>query len=595
MKSSPALNSTDLYRRLLRYVWPYKRTFLLSIVSLALLATTEPLLPALMKPLLDGSFIKQDPTTRLLVPAFIMVIFLWRGVFSFTGEVSAHWVANKVVMDLRTEMFRKLVMIPSAFYDNTTSGELISKLTFDVSQVAQATTNTLTVLVRDSLAAVGLFIYMLYLNWKLWFIAVMAAPVVSLIVTIVSRRLRMVNRKLQQSMGTMTQVLQETIDCQKAVKVFGGQVYETNRFRQASNAARQFAMKVVATSQVNSPLIQLIMAAVLALMIYMAASDSAAGKMTVGDFVAFFTAMILLLPPIKRLTDVNNPLQRGLAAAETVFGLIDEPMEPDEGKISLNRARGEIRFCNVCLSYPYSTTEALNNISVTIAPGETIALVGASGSGKSSFVNLIPRFYHPSRGRILVDGIDSKAITLESLLRNIALVTQEVVLFNDTVRNNIAYGALRELSEERIVKAAEAARVMEFVRDMPQGLDTWIGENGVRLSGGQRQRLTIARALLKDAPILILDEATSALDTTSERHIQEALESLRRGRTCLVIAHRLSTIENADRIIVLGQGRIVEVGTHAELIRRQGIYAELYRTQFAQETELAESAVITSI
>lgn len=592
MSSNPTITSADLYRRLLRYVRPYWRTFSLSILSLVLLAATEPVLPALMKPLLDGSFIGQDPTTRLLIPALIIGIFLWRGILSFAGEVSVHWVANKVVMDLRNEMFRKLVMLPSQFYDNTKSGELISKLTFDVSQVAQAATNTLTVLVRDSLAAVGLLVYMLYLNWRLWLVAVMAAPLVSLIVAAVSRQLRTTNRKLQQSMGAMTQVLQEAIDCHKAVKVFAGQAYEMKRFRQASNSARQFAMKVVATSEANSPLIQLIVAVVLALMVYMAASESAAGNMTVGDFVAFFTAMILLLSPLKRLTDVNNPLQRGLAAAESIFGLIDEPGETDEGKISLSRARGEVRFYNVSFSYPQGSARALSNLSVSIAPGETVALVGASGSGKSSFVNLLPRFYHPSSGQILFDGVDIRAITLESLRRNIALVTQEVVLFNDTVRNNIAYGALREVSEEQVLRAAEAARVMEFVCALPQGLGTWIGENGVRLSGGQRQRLAIARALLKDAPILILDEATSALDTASERHIQEALERLRRGRTCIIIAHRLSTVENADRIIVLKHGRIVEIGTHAELIRRQGVYAELHRIQFAQETETAEPAVI---
>lgn len=591
MRSNPAIDSADLYRRLLQYVWPYRRTFLLSILSLALLAATEPILPALMKPLLDGSFIKQDPNTRLLVPALIVGIFLLRGILSFAGEVSVHWVANKVVMDLRNEMFRKLVMLPSTFYDNTKSGELVSKLTFDVSQVAQATTNTLTVLVRDSLAAVALLIYMLYLNWRLWCIAVMAAPIVSLIVTIVSRRLRTLNRKLQQSMGAMTHLLQETIDCQKAVKVFGGQAYEAKRFQQASNAARQFAMKVVATSEANRPLIQLIVTVALALMIYVAASESAAGNMTVGDFVAFFTAMVLLLSPVKRLTDINNPLQRGLAAAESIFGLIDEPAEPDEGRISLARAPGEIRFSNVSFSYLQGGARALSNISVIIAPGETAALVGASGSGKSSLVNLIPRFYHPSSGRILIDGVDIREITLESLRRNIALVTQEVVLFNDTVRNNIAYGALREVGEEEVLRAAEAARVMEFVRTLPQGLDTWIGENGVRLSGGQRQRLAIARALLKDAPILILDEATSALDTASERYIQEALESVQRGRTCITIAHRLSTIEKADRIIVLRHGRVVEIGTHAELIRRQGVYAELHRLQFAQETEVGEPVV----
>jgi ATP-binding cassette, subfamily B, bacterial MsbA len=580
------VNSADLYRRLLRYVLPYWRIFLFSIISLVLLGATEPILPALMKPLLDGSFIEQDPTARLLIPALIIGVFLWRGIAGFAGEMALNWVAHKVVMDLRNEMFQKLVMLPASFHDNTKSGELISKLTFDVAQVAQATTQTLTVLVRDSLAATGLLLYMLYLNWRLWLIAVLAAPVVGLIVTIVSRRLRSLNRKLQQSMGAMTEVIQETIDCQQVVKVFGGQSYEGARFRQASNQLRQYTMKIVTTSQANTSIIQVTMAMALATLIYIAASEARAGTLTVGDFIAFFTAMILLLPPVKRLTDINSSLQRGLAAAESIFALLDEPQEPDEGKMSMGRAAGEIRFCELGFCYPHRPSPVLSDVSVTIAAGETVALVGASGSGKTSLVSLIPRFYHPTSGRIALDGIDIRAITLRSLRRNIALVTQEVVLFNDTVRNNIAYGAMRELSDGEVLRAAQAAHVMEFVRTLPEGLETLIGEHGVRLSGGQRQRLAIARALLKDAPILILDEATSALDTASERYIQAALEALKRGRTCIVIAHRLSTVEHADRIMVLKHGRIVEIGTHAELIRRQGIYAELHRLQFTAETEL---------
>jgi subfamily B ATP-binding cassette protein MsbA len=580
------VNSADLYRRLLRYVLPYWRIFLFSIISLVLLGATEPILPALMKPLLDGSFIEQDPTARLLIPALIIGVFLWRGIAGFAGEMALNWVAHKVVMDLRNEMFQKLVMLPASFHDNTKSAELISKLTFDVAQVAQAATQTLTVLVRDSLAATGLLLYMLYLNWKLWLIAVLAAPVVGLIVTVVSRRLRSLNRKLQQSMGAMTEVIQETIDCQKVVKVFGGQNYEGARFRQVSNQLRQYTMKIVTTSQANSPIIQVTMAMALATMVYIAASEARAGTLTAGDFIAFFTAMVLLLSPVKRLTDINNPLQRGLAAAESIFALIDEPQEPDEGKMSMGRAAGEIRFCELSFCYPHQPTPVLSDVSVTIAAGETVALVGASGSGKTSLVNLIPRFYHPTSGRIALDGIDIRAITLQSLRRNIALVTQEVVLFNDTVRNNIAYGAMRELSDGEVLRAAQAAHVMEFVRTLPEGLETLIGEHGMRLSGGQRQRLAIARALLKDAPILILDEATSALDTASERYIQAALEALKQGRTCIVIAHRLSTVEHADRIMVLKHGRIVEIGTHAELIRRQGVYAELHRLQFTAETEL---------
>lgn len=578
--------SFNLYLRLLRYVRPYWKIFALSIISMALLGATEPGFPALMKPLFDGTFVQQDPSKRWFIPALIMGLFTLRGVLGYVGDVSVHWVAQRVIKDLRDEMFCKIVALPTVFYDHRTSGELISKLSYDVSQVAEAATRTLTVLVKDLLAATGLICYMLYLNWKLASVIFLIAPFLIVVIGSVSRRLRTLSRNVQDSMGAITSVAQEAIDSHKAVKIFGGQTHETGRFRQATNNMRRFTMKIVTTSSASTPAVQIVVATVLSILTYVAASQSATGDITIGDFISFITAMTLLLSPIRRLTSVNENLQRGLAAAESAFGLIDEPPEPDQGTTVCQRVRGEIQFCNVSLAYPNSTVLALKNVSITIAAGKTIALVGASGSGKSSFVNLIARFYHPMNGRIFLDGLDIEAITLESLRGNIALVSQEVVLFNDTVRSNIAYGALRNVTEAELLRAAEAARVLEFIGKLPDGFSTIIGEDGIRLSGGQRQRIAIARALLKDAPILLLDEATSALDTASERHIQVALESLRQGRTCIVIAHRLTTVENADRIVVFKHGQIVETGTHADLIRRQGVYAKLHRIQFVDdETE----------
>lgn len=580
--------SRALYSRLLRYVLPYWRIFAIAILAMVGVAATEPMFPALMKPLLDGSFVDKDPTTIKLLPLALIGLFLVRGVIGFVSDYALNWVANRVVLDLRGEMFARMINLPMRYYDDASSGALISKLAYDVLGVTAAATTVLTVLVRDSLTIVGLLGWMFYLDWKLSLITLFIAPVIALTIHAFSGRLREVSRGAQHAMGDVTHVLEEAIECHKVVKIFGGQQYEQKHFEGAIKRVRDLAMRQTIAAGASVPLVQVCAAIAVAVIVYYSTQD--AGTLTVGSFVSFMTATLMLLTPLKHLTGVNASLQRGLAAAESVFAVIDEKPEDDAGTVGMGRAQGRIEVEKLNFTYANSTRPALIDVSLSIAPGETIALVGASGGGKTTLVNLIPRFYQPNSGRILLDGIDIQTLTLESLRSNLALVSQDVVLFNDTVAANIAYGPLANSSEASIVAAAEAAHAMEFIREMPQGLQTMIGENGVRLSGGQRQRLAIARALLKNAPVLILDEATSALDTESERVVQTALDTLMQGRTTLIIAHRLSTIEKANRIVVLQKGTIAEVGSHAELIAREGLYAYLYKIQFAIDGSIPDRA-----
>ncbi len=581
--SIPETRSRVLYLRLLRYAAPYWRIFALSILTMVLVAATEPMLPALLKPLLDGSFVNKDPTTIRYIPFLLIGLFLARGLFGFVSDYTLSWVSNRVVFDLRAEMFGRLVNLPTRYYDDASSGALISKVSYDVTGVTAAATSVLTVMVRDSFTVAGLLAWMFYLDWKLSLITLVIGPIIAVVIRSFSGRLRQVSRDAQHAMGDITHVLDEAIECHKVVKVFGGQEYEQRHFGAAIKRMRAFAMRHTIAAGASVPLVQLCAAVAVGVIIYYSTQQNSAGAVTVGGFVSFMTATLMLLSPLKRLTGVNASLQRGLAAAESVFSVIDETPEDDSGTRSLDRAQGRIEFEHLCFTYPNATRPALTDINLSIAPGETVALVGGSGGGKTTLANLIPRFYQPGAGRILLDGIDTQTLTLASLRANLALVSQDVVLFNDTVAANIAYGPLAGASEAAIVAAAEAAHVMEFVGEMSQGLQTMIGENGVRLSGGQRQRLAIARALLKNAPVLILDEATSALDTESERVVQAALDTLMRGRTTLVIAHRLSTIEKADRIVVLQHGTIAEIGSHAELLAHDGLYAHLYKIQFAVE------------
>ena len=577
----PATDSKALYLRLLGYVRPYWRMFALSLVALVLTAATEPLLPALFKPLLDEGFVAKDPDFIRWVPILLLALFLVRGVTSFVSTYCMAWVGSRLVMDLRASMFDKLMMLPTRYFDQNPSGQVIAQLAFNVTQVTQSATSSLTTLVRDTVTVLGLLGYLLWLNWQLTLIVFAMVPLTLWVVRVASTRLRGLSRKAQQNIGDLTQVVDEAVGGHRVVKLYGGEDYEQTRFRHAANLARLFEMKRVAANAVYEPVIQFIAAVALAIIVYIAAGQASSNTTTVGGFVAFFMAMLLLFAPLKRLTAVNDQLQRGLAAAETIFTLLDQEAERDAGTRTLERIEGRLALRDVTLTYPGKSVPALDGITLDIAPGETVALVGASGSGKTTLANLVPRFYDPDAGAIELDGLDIRDIRLQNLRSHIALVSQDVVLFNDTLAHNIAYGTKREATPDEIRAACVAAHAWDFIQAMPDGLETLIGENGMRLSGGQRQRIAIARAILKNAPLLILDEATSALDNESERHVQAALETLMQNRTTLVVAHRLSTIEKADLILVMDEGRIVEIGSHAELLAKQGRYAQLHALQFS--------------
>ncbi len=574
-------SSRDLYARLLRHVWPYRGALLAGIVGMIVSGLANAALVKLTGPLIDELFVHRNRELMVLLPLAIVGVFLVSGIASFTSGYSSQWVSNKVILDLRREMFSNVLRLPTAFFDAVPTAQLVTRFTFDVNNLAAASTSVLTILVRDSVTVLALLGVLLYSNWKLTIIAFLVIPPIAVVMRAFSRRLRQMSRESQRAVGGIAEVLDEAIGSQRIVRIFGGQEYESERFERAGQKIRRFAMKQATAAAGAVPVTQLIVAFAIAAIIYFAAGQAFAGSTDVGHFIEFIAATGMLLQPLKRLTGINEQLQKGLAACESVFSVVDEPPEEDRGTVSIDRARGAIRFHDVSLTYPGASHPALDRISLEIRPGETLALVGPSGSGKSSLIHLLPRFYRPSSGRITLDGHDVETLRLESLRRQISLVSQSVVLFNDTVAANIAYGRAQRTTEADIVQAAEAAHAMEFIRALPQGLATEIGENGTRLSGGERQRIAIARAILKDAPILLLDEATSALDTESERAVQAALEALMQGRTTIVIAHRLSTIEKADRIAVLAQGRIVECGNHRDLVSAGGMYAGLHRLQFA--------------
>ncbi len=570
------------YRRLLTYIWPQKHIALLAVFAMVVMAATAPALPALMKPLMDGGFVDKDPLIMTWMPIMLVGLFFIRGLASYIGNASLQWVGTKVVMEIRKDMFNKLVDCPTSYFNEQRTGNIISRFTFDALQIKEAATNAVSTLIRDSLTILGLLGWMFYIDWLLATICLFGAPLIAIVVSIIRKRLRKMSHRVQEAMGNIHNVLKEALEAQKIIKLFGGKESEKQRFEKMANEHRQFNNKQIFAAQASSPSIQLITSIFLAIIVYMATHQATENNFSVGDFTSFFTAMAMLLDPLKRLAGINEHLQKGLAACDTIFNLIDTETEKDFGTNKLSNPQGKIEFRNVSFQYPHTEEKALSDISFIIETSETVALVGESGSGKTTIANLIPRFYELQDGNIFYDGNDIRELSMESLRRNIALVSQEVVLFNDTVRNNIAYGELNDSSDDAVMKAAEAAFATEFINALPKKMNTMLGEDGMRLSGGQRQRLAIARALLKDARLLIMDEATSALDTKTESHIQQALENVKKGRTSLIIAHRLSTIENADRIIVMDKGRIVEQGKHQVLLNKNEYYAHLHQVQFSK-------------
>lgn len=566
-----------LLARLFRYVRPHWRVFALGVVAMMLTGSTETALPAIMQHLLDDGFGgKGNPQLMWTAPLMIIGLFVGRGMFTFTMNYAMNEVSNSVLYDLRKQMFDRLVQMPVSYFSTHSAGTIIARLVNDVQNVTQSLASVLVIMVRDTCVILGLLGWLLYLNWQLTMIAFALIPMVALAVGAFSRRMRRLSGEQLRYTGELTSVVGEAIHGNPVIKVYAGQEHERSRFAAASRQLQGFARRMTVASSLLVPITQVMAAVAVSLVIALALYQSQQDRTTVGGFVSFLTAMLMILNPLKHLADVNGQLQRAFAAADAVFHFIDEPIENDHGTQEIERAKGALRFEDVRFGYEGSTSLALKGIDLEIKPGETVALVGGSGGGKTTLANLIPRFYSVTDGRILLDDIPIESLKLESLRRQIAWVSQQVMLFNDTIANNVAYGSRRGASEADVRAALEAAYLTEFVASLPDGINTMIGDNGIRLSGGQRQRLSIARALLKNAPILVLDEATSALDNESERFVQAALDKLMHGQTTLIIAHRLSTIEKADRILVLDDGRIVESGTHAELIELGGLYARLH-------------------
>ena len=566
-----------LLARLFRYVRPHWRVFALGVVAMMLTGSTETALPAIMQHLLDDGFGgKGNPQLMWTAPLMIIGLFVGRGMFTFTMNYAMNEVSNSVLYDLRKQMFDRLVQMPVSYFSTHSAGTIIARLVNDVQNVTQSLASVLVIMVRDTCVILGLLGWLLYLNWQLTMIAFVLIPMVALAVGAFSRRMRRLSGEQLRYTGELTSVVGEAIHGNPVIKVYAGQEHERSRFAAASRQLQGFARRMTVASSLLVPITQVMAAVAVSLVIALALYQSQQDRTTVGGFVSFLTAMLMILNPLKHLADVNGQLQRAFAAADAVFHFIDEPIENDHGTQEIERAKGALRFEGVRFGYEGSTSLALKGIDLEIKPGETVALVGGSGGGKTTLANLIPRFYSVTDGRILLDDIPIESLKLESLRRQIAWVSQQVMLFNDTIANNVAYGSRRGASEADVRAALDAAYLTEFVASLPDGINTMIGDNGIRLSGGQRQRLSIARALLKNAPILVLDEATSALDNESERFVQAALDKLMHGQTTLIIAHRLSTIEKADRILVLDDGRIVESGTHAELIELGGLYARLH-------------------
>jgi len=596
-------SSVRIYLRLLTYLKPFVGLFAVSLLGFMIFASSQPLMATVLKFFVDGLM---DPDGAVMggvpmfsgmhflyaVPLLLISIALWQGIGSFLGSYYLARVSLGLVDHLRRALFDNLLQLPNHYFDQHNSGHLVSRITYNVTMVTGAATDAIKTVVREGLTIVFLFGFLLWMNWKLTLVMLVTLPVIGIMVTSASRKFRKQSRRIQEAMGDVTHVASETIQGYRVVRSFGGEDYESARFREASADNMKKQLKMVRLSATFTPTLQFVTYTAMAVLLFLVLLLR--GDASAGDLVAYITAAGLLPKPIRQLSEVSATIQKGLAGAESIFEQLDQPLEPDRGTVERDRIEGRVEGRHLSFRYPGHDAVVLDDVSFTIEPGQMVALVGRSGSGKTTLANLIPRFYHHEQGEILLDGVEIEDYTLRNLRRHIALVTQHVTLFNDTVHNNIAYGDLAHAPREAVERAAEMACAREFIDRLPQGFDTLVGENGVLLSGGQRQRLAIARAILKDAPLLILDEATSALDTESERHIQAALDGVMRGRSTLVIAHRLSTIEKADLILVMDQGRIVERGTHAELLAAGGHYARLHAVQFREDGDLGGEASSSS-
>jgi len=578
---------TSTFKRLFNYVLPFKLVFAIAIVGMIGNAAIDALFISQIQTFIDDGITAQSNTVLTYAPLFVIIVFILRGLTNYMATYGLGWVGSKVVMNLRQALYEKVMSLPVSYHDSKSAGNLISKITYDTEQIENACSKALMVLVREGAYVIGLLAIMFYHSWQLSIAILVLVPIVAVVVNVVTKRFRVISKRIQQAMGNVTRQSEQMIAGHKVILAFGGQDKETSEFKTVNNQNRQQRMKMVATKTLSVSSIQIIASFALAAVLYLAAQPEMLSTLSPGTFTVVISAMMTLLRPLKQLTNVNSEFQRGLTAAQSVFEVLDEASEPNKGTVKLDKLTGRIEFVDVEFSYENAESKAINKFNLEIAAGQTVALVGRSGSGKTTVSNFVPRYYYPTKGTIKIDDVDIADFELQNLRSHIALMSQNVVLFNDTIANNIAYG-MERVTKEQIEKAAKMAHVTEFSNNKPEGLDFVIGENGSALSGGQRQRVAIARALLRDAPILIMDEATSALDTESERAIQAALDTLMADRTSIVIAHRLSTIEKADKIIVMEKGQIVEQGSHQELLQKEGAYAALHQLQFTQEETSTE-------